>query len=103
MDIMTFKLTANSAPLLTTEILYALASARVKEAQLVALVPEDKAEEQKASIIRILRAQKKQGKIQLFASRDDFEIETTETRYLENKFPGIFAAAPDIFCYIVKL
>ena len=83
----------DSAP---TEIMYEIAACRADGVDLLRidvepdeLRPTDKI---LSAVIKQLRAMKQKGTVQFFATRDSFRHNRTEAIFLQNKYPGIFAA-----------
>ncbi len=103
MDILTYELKESSAPLLNTEVLFHIAAAKVKGVSLLRLIPRGGAMSRESAITKILRSQKKEGRLQLFIKSEDFTAQTTEAEYLENKYPDIKEYALHEVCYIIKL
>ena len=80
---------------LMTELRFDIASARASGCELVRLelVAEDakKRSRLSTSVIVRLRALKKEGVVQFFATERDFKDDSTEAVYLLNKYPEIEA------------
>ena len=90
MKIFSFDLETHVAATAETEILYSIASARASGADFVGLnIKAENAEKIKSTATKVLRAAKKQEKIQLFASSLDLTTTTTEAQYLNNKYPDL--------------
>ena len=93
MKIFSFDLTTHIAATVQTEILYSIASARASGADFVGLnIAGESAEKIKLAATKVLRAAKKQEKIQLFASSEELATTTTEAQYLNNKYPDLVDA-----------
>ncbi len=86
MDLITFYPESTGAEALRTEILYAVASAKTKGNELILLSPKNALPK---TVVSELKKIKKSGKIDLFVSFSDFEEESTESRYILNKYPGL--------------
>lgn len=105
----TFVLKNTAAESIATEVMFNVASERVQKSELLkfavdAELPEEKKQKVLAVAIRILRGMKKQGRIQLFATPEDFEGQTTVASYLSNKYPDAqFFAETEDFCIIVRI
>ena len=82
---------------LMTELRFDIASARSLGFELVRLEPVSEdgkmLSKLRTSVILRLRALKKEGVIQFFASERDFKDESTEAVYLLNKYPELEADA----------
>jgi len=81
--------------LLHTEILFRIAEAKAKSIQLIEFELLSDKPKFISDIIRVLKAAKKKNKIQLYASIDDFVLQTTEAKYLLNKYPNILNDMPE--------
>jgi hypothetical protein len=106
MNIKINKLTGKSAELLTTEIMYCLASAKSLGQDLIKFYiecNEGEAEKRFAAVGKILKSTKKSGFIQLFAPSFDFDKSSTEIEYLKNKYPELMNEASGEAFYLVKL
>lgn len=107
MNYNTFVLKNPAEDILTTEIMFSVASERANRNDLLFLsVFPELTERDSARLIantaKLLRRMKKQGKIQLFVTPDDYSELTTEAKYMQNKYPDI---EPSVDCYwfIVKI
>lgn len=72
---------------LCTEILFALACARVAGESIVCFLPTGADRKCERMVLRILKSMKKEGKIDFFVTTADLAAGTTEADYLENKYP----------------
>ncbi len=87
-----YELTLNKAtvPSLQTELYFALADADAKGCDLIRMVfAEDFGKRERSAFTRILKDEKKKGKILLFSFFETLSEDTMETRYLNNKYPEI--------------
>ncbi len=81
---------------LATEIMYEIAAARADGAELIRIetsTSEDGASVYKklySSLIRLLKGMKDDGRIQFFATKDNFDSLSTEAVFLQNKYPTHF-------------
>lgn len=82
-----------------TEIMYEIAAGRADGIELIRFdLSEgrfsDPSDEKKvtSSILRLLKGMKEKGAIQLIATKDSFNVGTTEAVYLLNKYPDIISA-----------
>ena len=92
MKINTYTLKYATQRELEMELNYQVASARVRSDPAFAVVPEGSSGEEKAiqAASKILRALKRQGRIQLFEIASALsEARTVEAVYLINKYPDI--------------
>ena len=107
MKIKTNVLTGKTSDLLTTEIMYHIASAKSLGQDLVKFnvtCQENESEKRFATVSRILKSAKRNGLIQLFVLSTDFDKSSTEVEYLTNKYPRIFKDNnTDEIYYIIKL
>ena len=88
MKIEVFTLKSSTAALLQTEILYSVATARASGSDLIRFDTElEKRESIFAAMLKILKAIKKQGKIDVYISASDITGESKEAEYLRNKYP----------------
>lgn len=107
MNYNTFVLKNPAEDILTTEIMFSVASERANRNELLFLsVFPELTERDSARLIantaKLLRRMKKQGKIQLFVTPDDYSELTTEAKYMQNKYPDIETSV-DCYCFIVKI
>jgi hypothetical protein len=51
----------------------------------------DEANKLKSSLIKLLKKMKEDSRIQFFADSHSFELNTTESEFLINKYPEVFA------------
>lgn len=91
MTIFTHTLENESYDGIITEIRYIVATARANERELLSikLDSSDKISKSLSMLIKALRLMKKEGKIDFFASIEDFALGNAEASYLMNKFPDI--------------
>lgn len=92
MSIITHVLKNDSYEQLCVEIRYLVASARATDGELVSISldhSDENISKVLAAVVKILRAMKKEGKIDFFASGEDFTLGSAEASYLNNKFPDI--------------
>ena len=91
--IKTIDLAERTAPLLLTEILFNLASERAESTEVIRfdLIESDQTIRQRAfsAALKILKAQKREGKLQLVATPQSFSEPSTEGQYLLNKYPSL--------------
>ena len=78
-----------------TEIMYEIASARADDVEFIRLDIESSADFVKtrkiiATVIRTLKAMKSDGRIQFFATDNNFKSMSTEAIFLINKYPNYF-------------
>ena len=107
MNYNTFVLKNPAENILATEIMFNIASERANRRELLFLsVFPELTERDKARLIlnavKLLRRMKKQGKIQLFVTPEDYSESTTEAKYMQNKYPDIEPEA-DSHWFIVKI
>ena len=81
-----------------TEALFEIATRRVQEFELIrfSLFSQEKATvlKRKNAMKRFLKGLKENGTIQFFAFCEAFEENSTEAKYLQNKYPDIFLDTP---------
>ncbi len=79
---------------LITELRYAVATTRARGDDLLMIKMPDNDEGQdkkaKISVIRILKSMKNEGLIQFYATKESFDLSSTESEFLINKYPRIF-------------
>ena len=107
MGIKTEILTGSNSGQLKTEIMFFVASARSRGAELFRikikpLFDEDREARRQDSVARILRTLKQRGVIQLFVHSSKFDSSSTEIEYLKNKYPNITKIENDGFFFLVK-
>ena len=81
---------------LATEIMYEIAAARADGAELIRI--ETSTDEEGSSVhkkiysslIRLLKGMKDDGRIQFFATKNNFDSLSTEAVFLQNKYPAHF-------------
>ena len=73
------------------ETLFVIAAARADGASAVCFEFSEQTTKTVPAVKKALRSLKRRGVIQMLASKDDFENETTEAVFLLNKFPEIEA------------
>ena len=96
MKIFSFNLTKYTPAIAETEILYSIASARALGADFLGLnIVGENTEKIKMTATKVLRAAKKQEKIQLFESSFDLSSSSTEAQYLNNKYPDLIKSCKD--------
>ena len=86
---MTYQLTDIPYDMLFTEIMFDTARAKSEGTELVRFDFCDESEKLFANAIKVFKLIKKKGRIQLYAFSRDFETQTTEAKYLLNKYPDI--------------
>lgn len=108
MSIKTEVLTGRDYGQLKTEIIFFVASAKSVGTELIKL--EMKADSSEDAVMRrmqwaskILKSLKRGGGIQLFVSSKDFLDASTETEYLQNKYPCVAEVGENEECFIVKI
>ena len=84
-----FKIISATNSELETEIAFYVASARAEKAEIIKLVIPSEAERFVTVSKRILRSLKREARIQLFEEAKNLNSDTTEARYLRNKYPMI--------------
>lgn len=105
----TFILKNTAAESIATEIRFNVASERARKAEIMKLsvsgeLADDKRQKLTLNAQKVLRAMKKQGRIQLFATPGDFKESTTEAQYLMNKYPEVdFFGADEEYFIIVRI
>lgn len=102
MNIKKIELAGTDLESLRTELLYLLASSKVSGFEIVELVLYENNLKSMNNLKKLLKEKKKEGKIQLFVSEEDFKNETTEVVYLLNKYPNIVTDIK-VGGFIVKL
>lgn len=106
MNIKTNELTGKNSDLLTTEIMYHIASAKSLGFDLVRfdiICDSSETERRVATVGKILKSAKRNGYIQLFVLSDDFDNGSTEVEYMKNKYPDLLNDVSDENFYIVKI
>lgn len=108
MNIQTYELTGRTAELLTTEIMFFIASARAVKSELIRLSIKESLDNERqdkliVAVNKILRSMKRNGSIQLFIFSHEIKNASTEAEYLKNKFPKLFDINTVEDCFIVKL
>lgn len=88
-----------------TEILFEVASRRAGGAELlridIARSDDGKADARlMRTVVRVLKGMKARLLIQFFAFPENFETMGMESRFLINKYPGLFEAKPEILDYL---
>ena len=84
-------ISGNNQAELQTELRYIIAAAKADGLELIRLVPKPCDEERESSriyacVTKVLRAVKKDGKIQLFISEPQIFEANTEGQYIRNKY-----------------
>ena len=107
MNYNTFVLKNPGENALTTDILFYVASERANRKELLFLsVSPELAERDRSRLIlnavKLLRRMKKQGKIQLFVTPEDYSESTTEAKYMQNKYPDIEPHS-DSYWFIIRI
>lgn len=107
MNYNTFVLKNPVQNILATEIMFNVASERANRNELLFLsVSPELTDRDRTRLIlnasKLLRKMKKQGKIQLFVTQDDYSESTTEAKYMKNKYPDI-KSLPEPYCFIIKI
>lgn len=75
---------------LVTEVRFNVASARATGSEFICFETKESDKEKiSAAVSKILQAMKKEGKIDFFAARTDFELNTAKAGYLLNKLANI--------------
>ena len=107
MSIVSHTLKNDNYEQLCVEIRYLVASARATDGELVSFrlnFNEENISKASFTVVKILRALKKEGKIDFFASGEDFLRGSAEASYLINKFPNIIRDFDaNGVTYIIKL
>lgn len=93
-----------SADAAATEIMYEIAAARADGVELIRFdisysdgsktITEWK--RIVSSAIRLLKGMKQKGSIQFIATPESFEVGSTESSFLYNKYPSVFETAPTV-------
>lgn len=90
MKLNSFNLTKTNASILETDILFAIASTRAREIELLELnISDEGFTKIYESSVKILKKLKKQGKIQIYISSEEFFGTSKEAMYLKNKYPEL--------------
>lgn len=89
MSLKTFKIISSTNFELETEIAFYVASARAENAEIIKIVIPAESERFLTVAKRILRSLKRESRIQLFEEAKNLKSDTTEARYLRNKYPMI--------------
>lgn len=87
-------LSGNTVLELDTEVRYGIATARADGAEVVCLEFLKKESEKEterifSSLTKILRKLRREGALQFFVTNDGFNKNTTEAKYLLNKYSGV--------------
>jgi len=100
MQIDTFELEAHEPSSIMTEILYAIGCAKAKQHELLFLKAKG---DDFTLVLSLLKKIKKTGKITLYLSSEDWENETTEAKYLQNKYTNLIFSKEDfLHAFIIK-
>ena len=105
----TIVLKNTTADSIATEVMFNIASERACGAETVKIsvsaeVDEAKRDKMLSTVQKLLRSMKKQGRIQFFASLDDFTASATEAQYLKNKYPDAeFFTSDETHFVIVRI
>jgi len=108
MNIETYELTGKTTDLLTTEIMFFIASARAVKMDLVRLnikkcFTDEREAKRVGAIIKVLKSIKRRGIIQLFIFSNEMENHSTESEYLENKYPELSKISMAEEFFLLKL
>ncbi len=91
MNFVTLTPTVTTLSSLDTEIMFSVASARAQEMAFVKIdLSGDNDQKIEAGAVKLLKALKKQGRIQLFVDSEQLQGSSTEAQYLANKYPEAF-------------
>lgn len=103
--ILTQELHSTEPRALYTELLFAVACARVEGQPILRFLPEGgEGERCWRMALRVLKNMRRDGRIDFYATSADVASGTTEGHYLENKYPDCLAPAGDPAPYLyVKL
>jgi len=90
---------SETAPSIKNELLFEIASERVSGSELIRFIIYNNGDDLSFSkrinaINKNLRSFKSRGLIQFFANAESFEKNTTEAKYLINKYPALFENIP---------
>ena len=100
----TFNIVSKTNSELEIELAFCIATARAENAEIVKLVIPSDTERFVQNSKKILRALKRDGRVQLFEDVEKLTSDTTEARYLRNKYPDIVSSCEgDSLAIIVKL
>ena len=94
MEYSTYVINPGTPDALTTEVMFNIATERAADQKLIKfdIAPTHNDEAVKKTLLavsKILKKLKKQGRIELFATPDDFIQSTTEAKYVHNKYPEL--------------
>ena len=106
MEIQVNELTGKNAEELVTEIRFFVAAAKSTNKDFAKLFVSDEiaaSASRLASVLRILKALKREGIIQLFVFSGDFLNASTEMAYLKNKYPEILKEERERGFYLLKI
>lgn len=92
-----------------TELQYFIASARADKADLITLVygrgmDEDTKIKLEKNILKMLKQIKVSGRLDFFASKENFDSSSTEAKYILNKFPeyeNVVSETDLMFCIML--
>lgn len=105
MKIYSYDVQSDSVDQMFTELRYVIATARANSNELIALNidPQNEGKES-LMIVKVLKALKREGKIDFFADKESFERNSREASYLVNKFSDITEFIKnENFYFVVKI
>ena len=105
MRIFSHTLESLAADQIETEVRFVIASARATSNSLIHLTAEGEIDGKiYTDLQKLLKLIKKQGKIDFFASKEDFSDHSAKASYLMNKFPEVSDVIhSDHFFIIIKI
>lgn len=98
-----FELKSKLNESLNTEIAFAIATSRAEGVEIVKMILAPEIIKKEAFVMKTLRNMKANGKIQLFERSENLASDTTEARYLRNKYLDLIKESTDEHSYIIKL
>ena len=103
-------LSGKSFETMNTEVLFAIASAKSLDRDIVKIaLKEDDTETPETfsrrlgTVVKILKAAKKNKLIQLFVYSSDFDKESTEVEYMKNKYSELITEEDDVPYFLLKI
>lgn len=104
MKIKNYKLSEKTIKLLTTELTFLAVSSRVEGFDLIRLEFDSELDGQRINnVTKILRMLKREKKISLFLSSEDFDKDLTEASYLKNLYPTLEKDSDSNYFIVVKI
>ena len=105
MKIYSYDVQSDTVDQMVTELRYVIATARANSNDLIALNTDFQNDGKESLIIvKVLKALKREGKIDFFADKESFEKNSREASYLVNKFSDIteFVKSEKLY-FVVKI